>query len=71
MLDRFRDKDLVQAALAEIHKITTRPWAIMEICGGQTHAIMQYGSERPAAQADRTHSRPRLSGMRHLAGIGG
>jgi hydrogenase expression/formation protein HypD len=43
MLDRFRDKDLVQAALAEIHKITTRPWAIMEICGGQTHAIMQYG----------------------------
>jgi len=43
MLDRFRDKDLVQGALAEIHKITTRPWAIMEICGGQTHAIMQYG----------------------------
>jgi len=43
MLDRFRDKDLVQGALAEIHNITTRPWAIMEICGGQTHAIMQYG----------------------------
>ena len=43
MLDRFRDKDLVQQTLAEIHKITTRPWAIMEICGGQTHAIMQYG----------------------------
>ena len=43
MLDRFRDKDLVQGALAEIHRITTRPWAIMEICGGQTHAIMQYG----------------------------
>ncbi|BBB48697.1 hydrogenase formation protein HypD [Pelolinea submarina] len=43
MLDRFRDKDLVQGALAEIRKITTRPWAIMEICGGQTHAIMQYG----------------------------
>ena len=43
MLDRFRDKDLVQGTLAEIHRITTRPWAIMEICGGQTHAIMQYG----------------------------
>ena len=43
MLDRFRDKDLVQGALSEIHRITTRPWAIMEICGGQTHAIMQYG----------------------------
>lgn len=43
ILDKFRDKDLVQQTLAEIHKVTTRPWAIMEICGSQTHAIMQYG----------------------------
>jgi hydrogenase expression/formation protein HypD len=43
MLNKFRDKDLVQQSLAEIRKITTQPWAIMEICGGQTHAIMQYG----------------------------
>ncbi len=43
MLDKFRDKDLVQQSLAEIRKITTQPWAVMEICGGQTHAIMQYG----------------------------
>ncbi len=43
MLDKFRDRDLVQKTLAEIKKITTHPWAIMEICGGQTHAIMQYG----------------------------
>lgn len=43
MLDQFRDKQLVQQSLAEIRRITTRPWAIMEICGGQTHAIMQYG----------------------------
>lgn len=43
ILDKFRDRDLVQQTLAEIHKVTTRPWAIMEICGSQTHAIMQYG----------------------------
>jgi len=43
LLDKFRDKDLVQQTLAEIRKTTTRKWAIMEICGGQTHAIMQYG----------------------------
>lgn len=43
MLDQYRDKQLVQQTLAEIRKATTRPWAIMEICGGQTHAIMQYG----------------------------
>ncbi len=42
-LDQFRDKDLVQQTLAEIHKVTTQSWSIMEICGGQTHAIMQYG----------------------------
>ena len=43
LLDKFRDKDLVHQTLAEIREITTQPWAIMEICGGQTHAIMQYG----------------------------
>jgi hydrogenase expression/formation protein HypD len=43
MLERFRDKDLVQQTLSEIHKVTKHPWALMEICGGQTHAIMQYG----------------------------
>ena len=43
LLDKFRDKELVQQTLSEIRQVTTRPWAIMEICGGQTHAIMQYG----------------------------
>lgn len=43
LLDQFRNADLVKAGLAEIHRITTRPWAIMEICGGQTHALLRYG----------------------------
>jgi hydrogenase expression/formation protein HypD len=30
----------------EIKSVTTRPWNIMEICGGQTHAILQYGLDQ-------------------------
>lgn len=42
-LNQFRNADLVKKTLSEIHRITTRQWAIMEICGGQTHAILRYG----------------------------
>ena len=27
----------------ELHRVTTRPWKIMEVCGGQTHAIVKFG----------------------------
>lgn len=40
---QFRDRTHVQSVLRELKKTITRPWVIMEICGGQTHAIMQYG----------------------------
>ncbi len=42
----FRDVELIQSRVNEIKKIITRPWVIMEICGGQTHAIMKYGLEQ-------------------------
>ena len=42
----YRDAALVHAALKDIHKMVTRPWVIMEICGGQTHAIMRYGLDQ-------------------------
>jgi hydrogenase expression/formation protein HypD len=42
-VDEFRDAALVKAGLAEIRRLATRHWTIMEICGGQTHAIMHYG----------------------------
>ncbi len=41
--DGFRDADLVKKAAAEIRSVTHHHWTMMEICGGQTHAIMQYG----------------------------
>ena len=42
----FRKKELVQGVLREISRLQTRPWVIMEICGGQTHAIMQSGLDQ-------------------------
>ncbi len=45
-VDEFRDPDLARATLAEISRTVTRPWVLMEICGGQTHSIMRYGLDQ-------------------------
>jgi hydrogenase expression/formation protein HypD len=42
-LDEYRDGELAQQFAAEIHRLTTRSWTIMEVCGGQTHAIVKFG----------------------------
>lgn len=39
----YRDGGAAQSLSQEIHRITTRPWTLMEICGGQTHAIVKFG----------------------------
>ena len=44
-LDEFRDPKAAKKLSEEIKKITTRPWRIMEICGGQTHTILKYNIE--------------------------
>lgn len=31
------------ALVAELARITTRPWTLMEVCGGQTHALLRWG----------------------------
>jgi len=45
-LTEFRDPELAHAVLDEIHRTVTRPWVLMEICGGQTHSIMRYGLDQ-------------------------
>ena len=45
-IDEYRDSDLVQKTLAEIRRTVTRPWTLMEVCGGQTHAIMHFGLDQ-------------------------
>ncbi len=42
-MDEYRDADLARKFAREIQRITTRPWKIMEVCGGQTHAIVKFG----------------------------
>ncbi len=42
-LQEYRDPQLAQEYLREIHRITTRPWRIMEVCGGQTHSLVKNG----------------------------
>lgn len=45
-LDEYRDAAGVRALAAELARVTTRPWRIMEVCGGQTHAIVRFGIDR-------------------------
>ncbi len=45
-LDEYRDPQVAAALLAEIRRVTTRPWVIMEVCGGQTHSIVRYGIDQ-------------------------
>jgi hydrogenase expression/formation protein HypD len=42
-VDEYRDQEVAQKIAGEIRKTVTRPWVLMEICGGQTHSIVKYG----------------------------
>ena len=44
-LDEYRDARIARSLAARIRSRVTRPWVLMEICGGQTHTIMRYGLE--------------------------
>lgn len=45
-LDEYRDNAAVEKLAAAIARTVTRPWTIMEVCGGQTHTIVKYGIDR-------------------------
>jgi hydrogenase expression/formation protein HypD len=42
-VDEYRDPVAAQRYVAAIARTVTRPWTLMEICGGQTHSIVKYG----------------------------
>ncbi len=42
-LSEYRDPELVKEYVEELHRITTKPWTLMEICGGQTHSLVKNG----------------------------
>ena len=45
-LDEYRDGDKTRQYSRAIAQITTAPWTIMEVCGGQTHTILKYGIDK-------------------------
>jgi hydrogenase expression/formation protein HypD len=45
-LDEFQDPALAARLFAEIDAAVTRSWALMEVCGGQTHAIVRNGIDQ-------------------------
>ncbi len=45
-VDEYRDRGLASALANRIAETVTRPWVLMEVCGGQTHSIVRYGIDR-------------------------
>ncbi len=42
-MTEYRDAEVVAQYIDEIHRTATRPWTIMEVCGGQTHSLVKNG----------------------------
>lgn len=45
-VDEFRDPIAAGRLIDDIRRTATRPWVLMEVCGGQTHSLLRYGIER-------------------------
>ena len=42
-IDEYRDAEAVRKCARELARVSQRPWRLMEVCGGQTHAIVKFG----------------------------
>ncbi|MEV6413270.1 hydrogenase formation protein HypD [Kribbella sp. NPDC051718] len=45
-LAEFSDPELARKLVDQIHATVTQPWAMMEVCGGQTHTIVRHGIDQ-------------------------
>jgi hydrogenase expression/formation protein HypD len=50
-VDEYRDAQAAEQCASALAQITTRPWTLMEICGGQTHAIVKFGIDELLPEA--------------------
>jgi hydrogenase expression/formation protein HypD len=50
-VDEYRDPQAAQVLADRIHRIATRPWRVMEICGGQTHTLIRCGIDTVLEEA--------------------
>jgi hydrogenase expression/formation protein HypD len=46
LVDEYRDAAAARAYARAIAATVTRPWSLMEVCGGQTHALLRFGIDR-------------------------
>ncbi len=42
-VDEYRDPQIAHALADKVARTATKPWVLMEVCGGQTHTLMRYG----------------------------
>ena len=45
-VDEYRDGETARRLADTLCRRVTRPWTLMEICGGQTHTILRYGIDQ-------------------------
>jgi hydrogenase expression/formation protein HypD len=50
-IDEYRDAAGAQELARQMARITTRPWTLMEVCGGQTHSIVKHGLDHLLPQS--------------------
>ena len=50
-VDEYRSPQVAAALVSRIAATVTRPWVLMEVCGGQTHSIVRYGIDRMLPEA--------------------
>ena len=52
-VDEYRDPAAVESVVRRIRETVTRPWTLMEVCGGQTHSILKFGMDELLPEAVR------------------
>jgi hydrogenase expression/formation protein HypD len=50
-LDEYRNSEIAAGLTRKIGAVVTKPWVLMEVCGGQTHSIVRYGIDRMVPSA--------------------
>ena len=68
-IDEYRDAKGARRFARAIARITTKPWTMMEVCGGQTHAIVKYGVDELLPDGNHLTAWAGLPGMRDACRI--
>src|SRR2546421_98890 len=61
-LDEYRDAESAKKLADAIARVTTRPWTIMEVCGGPTHTIRKYRIDEILPRGGGAHPPPHAVG---------